>query len=677
MDKKVVLDNTILLVRHGSHAYGLNHADSDIDAKGVVVPPPEWYLGLRHFEQFEDFDDPNDFSRDQVRYKVQKFISLASDCNPNIIECLFVDESDIVEITPEGRELVAHRNDFVSLKAKHTFSGYAVSQLKKIQIKRKWFVEPPTHKPLQSEFMRSPTTETEMGLLAEGAKFFDKAAYVAAIEHWNNYLRWKNERNPARKELEEKFGFDCYVEETEFLTDNGWKTFDEVADEDRLATIYFGNDKVTSKFRRYLGIEYQKPIDRFSGAFSGDLVELIGYHVKCRITPNHNMLYKSMARNLGKEMVPLHLGEAGLLPDCFEVLRVPTPKTRCYKISEQLKGLPITPMAFMRLMGWYLSDGSMGFKNGDPAYISISQKLGNRLHAPMLAFNNKYKKRASTSIYKYNRKRNYGDMTEITLHVRNKEIVNRIYKECGAKRNKRIPRWVFSTTKSYMMCLLQALIAGDGTIKSHKTKDDTWIYYSSLKNLADDVQELAIHCGLETSIYGPYGYDHEICSQYNYCPMYHVFIDRSPNQFKRMTRKTNIKRIAVKDKRIVCFTVPNRTLVTRYNGHVSFHGNSKHASHLVRLLRMGKAICEFGKVIVKRPDREEILAIRNGAWTYEQLLEWAEKELASLDALYNDYKSGLKISPIPHSVDRRAIDKLAVDITLKHWSRKQIGLPRV
>jgi len=312
MDKKVVLDNTILLVRHGSHAYGLNHADSDIDAKGVVVPPPEWYLGLRHFEQFEDFDDPNDFSRDQVRYKVQKFISLASDCNPNIIECLFVDESDIVEITPEGRELVAHRNDFVSLKAKHTFSGYAVSQLKKIQIKRKWFVEPPTHKPLQSEFMRSPTTETEMGLLAEGAKFFDKAAYVAAIEHWNNYLRWKNERNPARKELEEKFGFD-----------------------------------------------------------------------------------------------------------------------------------------------------------------------------------------------------------------------------------------------------------------------------------------------------------------------------------------------------------------------------SKHASQLVRLLRMGKEICEFGKVVVKRPDREEILAIRNGAWTYEQLVDWAEKVLTSLDALYNDYKSGLKIPPIPHSVDRGAIDRLAVDITLKHWSRKQISLPWV
>src|SRR6185312_2002206 len=62
------------------------------------------------------------------------------------------------------------------------------------------------------------------------------------------------------------------------------------------------------------------------------------------------------------------------------------------------------------------------------------------------------------------------------------------------------------------------------------------------------------------------------------------------------------------------------------------HGyDTKHGMHLVRLMRMCREILERGEVVVKRPDREELLAIRAGAWTYEQIVEWAEKEDAALD----------------------------------------------
>ena len=52
-----------------------------------------------------------------------------------------------------------------------------------------------------------------------------------------------------------------------------------------------------------------------------------------------------------------------------------------------------------------------------------------------------------------------------------------------------------------------------------------------------------------------------------------------------------------------------------------FGYDTKHASHLVRLLRMGKEIMGEGKVKVYRPDREELLAIRRGAWSYDELAE--------------------------------------------------------
>lgn len=63
------------------------------------------------------------------------------------------------------------------------------------------------------------------------------------------------------------------------------------------------------------------------------------------------------------------------------------------------------------------------------------------------------------------------------------------------------------------------------------------------------------------------------------------------------------------------------------------HGyDTKHAMHLVRLLRMGVEILETGRVIVKRPDRDELLAIRAGSWTYEELEERAAALEARLDA---------------------------------------------
>jgi hypothetical protein len=84
--------------------------------------------------------------------------------------------------------------------------------------------------------------------------------------------------------------------------------------------------------------------------------------------------------------------------------------------------------------------------------------------------------------------------------------------------------------------------------------------------------------------------------------------------------------------------------------------DTKHAYHLVRLIRMCREVLTTGKVIVKRPDREELLAIRNGAWTYEQLMEFAEREEKELDALY------LTSTALPKSPDREKLDQLCIEL---------------
>jgi hypothetical protein len=79
---------------------------------------------------------------------------------------------------------------------------------------------------------------------------------------------------------------------------------------------------------------------------------------------------------------------------------------------------------------------------------------------------------------------------------------------------------------------------------------------------------------------------------------------------------------------------------------------------------MGREILETGKVHVWRGsenggpgDAEEIRGIRKGAWEYDRLIEWAEKEDEALNVLYKE-----KGYVVPKQPDREALDKLCCEM---------------
>lgn len=84
----------------------------------------------------------------------------------------------------------------------------------------------------------------------------------------------------------------------------------------------------------------------------------------------------------------------------------------------------------------------------------------------------------------------------------------------------------------------------------------------------------------------------------------------------------------------------------------------KHASHLVRLCRMGEEILTSNKVNVDRTqiDAEELKAIRNGLWSYEEIEEYAKKMDSKLDSLY-------KKSSLPKTPNYEKIDLICVEAT--------------
>ena len=89
--------------------------------------------------------------------------------------------------------------------------------------------------------------------------------------------------------------------------------------------------------------------------------------------------------------------------------------------------------------------------------------------------------------------------------------------------------------------------------------------------------------------------------------------------------------------------------------------DTKHGMHLVRLLRMCREILSGEGVKVRRPDAQELLAIRRGEWSYDQLISWAEKEDREMESLY-------ATSMLPTSADTERMNDLCVQAHELHWS---------
>ncbi len=271
--------------RAGSHLYGTNTPDSDIDTRGVFIPSIEYFLGVA-----QRTTGYRDKITDTEYHELSHFFKLALKCNPNIIEYFFIPTSQMITSSKEWDLIVENKDLFLSSKAKHTFTGYAFSQMKRIKNHRAWLLTPPKKKPERKDFDLPPhkslLSRDKIGAFNEiianylkqiGAyhelkdnllemeevhnykaiventsKLDYKAvgtivplsdnimyalerekAYSSALMHWTQYQNWLKNRNPARAKLEAKYKYDtkmalhCFrlMSEGEELLNKGTITF--------------------------------------------------------------------------------------------------------------------------------------------------------------------------------------------------------------------------------------------------------------------------------------------------------------------------------------------------------------------------------------------------------------------------------------------------------------------
>ena len=118
-----------LLTLGGSHAYGMNIEESDLDLRGGSLNSKnEILLG-------QDFEQVIDRGTDTTIYSFNKLIKLLSSCNPNVIELLGCKKEHYIILDDVGKLLLEHRRMFLSKECIHTFEGYANSQLRRLENK--------------------------------------------------------------------------------------------------------------------------------------------------------------------------------------------------------------------------------------------------------------------------------------------------------------------------------------------------------------------------------------------------------------------------------------------------------------------------------------------------------------------------------------------------------------
>jgi hypothetical protein len=93
----------------------------------------------------------------------------------------------------------------------------------------------------------------------------------------------------------------------------------------------------------------------------------------------------------------------------------------------------------------------------------------------------------------------------------------------------------------------------------------------------------------------------------------------------------------------------------RKNNVIKYGYDTKNAAHLIRLLRMAVEFLETTEFIVKRPDAQELLDIKQGRWSLEKVQHEAER-LFELTEIARD------MSALPAQPDREKVEKLLIDI---------------
>lgn len=399
-------------------------------------------------------------------------------------------------------------------------------------------------------------------------QFVAKLASVAPV-----VLPTSIDLRPQMSPVVDQGDLGCHDDQTEVLTQNGWKFFSELVPNDKLATVNPETQELL----------YEKPTQIFRYDYKGDMI--CGNHrfLDFKVTPNHRMLVrkwneeKRTLENTYEFIEAQELGwYVGLLNrikfngiDQSDFYLLPGIE---HKHKPQREESLISMSAWLKFLGIYLAEGTMLKEDQRKDTISYKIQIAGSKEREKVFIRETLKNIGISALelndrFTFQNKRIYKAMEALGLK--------------GVKApQKFVPSFVFEQKEKYIKDFLLGHFMGDGSEQVNRS------HYTSSEQLAEDIQRLIFLSGQESYIgirearQSVMANGRTITGNYS---MHRVSVDEAKNL--SVDTKENIYKEYYEGE-VFCAEVPSyHTLVTRRNNKILISGNSCTANAWVSGLR--------------------------------------------------------------------------------------------
>lgn len=360
----------------------------------------------------------------------------------------------------------------------------------------------------------------------------------------------------------------CYDEKTEVLTNNGWKVFKNLTQDDMVLT------------RNKEGYaEFQKPIDYITYKYNGEMYHYKSQNVDLCVTPNHNLLMKKYDVRTESDytLVPAEDIDVKRFymtkvvkyePEISEFITIKgfTYKRKNNQGNPYLKtteDVVLRRTDFYKFLAWYLSEGSVYHNKKENSYtVSISQTKQENIQ------------RILDICESIHMTANYDGHS---VKFKNATL-GKYLKALGHSYNKHIPHDIFSYfNKDLSKIFIDEYIRGDGTVDTNGCAK----IFTISPVLHEQLYTLSCFAGYSTSnhIDNRVGETHElngVSFTHNFpCYVLNLSITGLRNHEIVIKNEKHLKKTAY-DGYVYCVEVPNHTLFVRRNGLAVWCGNCSH-----------------------------------------------------------------------------------------------------
>jgi len=412
---------------------------------------------------------------------------------------------------------------------------------------------------------------------------------------------------------------ECFDGDTEVFTRDGWKKWSAVADSELFACMIDGR------------LEFRPAEAMHRSFYKGTMYGAKNSKISYFVTPNHRMyvrpqdsksdswrfVFAEDMHNKSKTFCTDHKPYIGAGQERFQLTQIDAGNA-----AKQVESVPMGD--WCELWGWFLSEGSITYKEPKAYHIKIFQdSLANpdnckRIEALLDSLPWKWCQSAKS------RK---------TYSIGNKQLAFH-FKDQGTQEKRFIPKELFEAPPSARHRMLDAMLLGDGRTYCNRAKGASYpqrVYCTSSPQLAADFEKLAIGLGYSTTVS-----KYKDNRKETYFDIYEVRIlrarTRSARKFNHGTGKSDYYKEEYEGM-VYCATVPGGLLLVRRGRSVPIWlGNS---SKIGANLNLPMGVIKDGKELKSAlVDKSGKSIFLTPAQSFEKYIAFPNQQGPTVKAMY-------------------------------------------